>query len=67
MTNPSHALAPNGRTRPSELVWTGSEKKTARKALDAALKQELKEVIQEPSRGPVRSRSLRNYEIWRIT
>ena len=47
MTNPSRALAPNGRTRPSELVWAGSEKKITRKAFDAALKQELEEVIQE--------------------
>ena len=47
MTNPSGASAPNGRTRPSELVWTRSEKKIARKAFDAALKQELEEVVQE--------------------
>jgi hypothetical protein len=47
MTNPSGASAPNGRTRPSELVWTRSEKKIARKAFDAALKRELEEVVQE--------------------
>jgi hypothetical protein len=47
MTNPSGASAPNGRTRPSELLWTRSEKKTARKAFDAALKRELEEVVQE--------------------
>jgi hypothetical protein len=47
MTNPSRAPAPNGRIRPSELVWTRSEKKIARKAFDAALKRELEEVIQQ--------------------
>ena len=47
MSNPSRASAPNGQTRPSDLVWTRSEKKIARKAFDAALKQELDEVIQE--------------------
>jgi Photoprotection regulator fluorescence recovery protein len=47
MTNPSRASAPNGGTRPSELLWTRSEKKIARKAFDAALKRELEEVIQE--------------------
>ena len=47
MTNPFGASAPNGRTRPSELVWTRSEKKIARKAFDAALKRELEEVVQE--------------------
>jgi len=47
MTNPSGASAPNGRTRPSELVWTRSEKKIARKAFDAALNRELEEVVEE--------------------
>jgi hypothetical protein len=47
MTNPSGASAPNGPTRPSELVWTRSEKKIARTAFDAALKRELEEVVQE--------------------
>jgi hypothetical protein len=47
MTNPSRVSAPNGRTRPSELEWTRSEKKIARTAFDAALKQELEEVVQE--------------------
>jgi hypothetical protein len=47
MANPSGASAPNGRTRSSELVWTRSEKKIARKAFDAALKRELDEVVQE--------------------
>ena len=47
MTNPSGASAPNGRTRSSEPVWTRSEKKIARTAFDAALKQELEEVVQE--------------------
>jgi hypothetical protein len=47
MTNPSRPAAPNGRTRPSELVWTRSEKKIARKVFDAALRRELEEVVQE--------------------
>ena len=47
MTNPSRASAPNGRTSPSDLVWTRSEKNIARKAFDAALKRELEEVVQE--------------------
>lgn len=47
MTNLSGASAPNGRTRPSELVWTRSEKKIARKAFDAALKRELEGVVEE--------------------
>jgi hypothetical protein len=50
MTNPSGASAPKGRTRSSELIWTRSEKKIARKAFDAALKRELEEVVQEAKR-----------------
>ena len=62
MTNPSGASAPNGRTRSSELVWTRSEKKIARKAFDAALKRELEEIVQEAKQraGQIREPS----ELW---
>ena len=51
----------------NEPIWSKSEKAIARKAFDAALGQELHEVIQEAKKWPTRSSSRRICGTWNIT
>ncbi len=47
MTNPGHSTPEDSYLRQRDLVWSRTEKAVARKAFDAALKRELREMIQE--------------------
>jgi hypothetical protein len=47
MTSPSTSPVQSDYAHPRDLTWSRSEKASARKAFDAALKRELHEVIQE--------------------
>ena len=50
MTSPSNSPIQNGDANQRDFPWSRSEKVIARKAFDAALGQELHEVIQEAKR-----------------
>ncbi len=52
----------NGHANPRDLMWSRSEKAIARKGLDAALKRELHEVIQEAKQ--MASRIRQSSDLW---